>query len=434
MPETITLDSTTALPESPALRQLLDDLAGNADQSAGLDRFWRSVDEAGTPLIEAPDSESGTVLATFLWREPAELDNVLLLEWLTGREFHEKKMDRLPGTDVWFKSLRVRDDLRTSYNMAPNDSLKTRAEETDWPARFANWRLDPLNKTPLLDPDAEVRGDARSESTSVLEMPNAPVQPWIVRNEAAPKGTLEHHRFTSTILKNERDIWVYRPASDPGPEPALVVTFDGEGAVDVLRQPTVYDNLAASGKVLPFYGLMVGNVDRGGELPCNPKFLEMLTSELLPWLAEHLGVTFSAERTVVGGASYGGLAAMYAGLYAPTTFGRVVSQSGSFWWKPDPMNEEHPPRLGDAGDYAWLPAQAATLPIGDLEVWMEVGTLENRGHGELGPTQVSANRHMRDVLIARGVPVFYSEYVGGHDWACWRDSLAEGILASIPAE
>jgi enterochelin esterase family protein len=32
------------------------------------------------------------------------------------------------------------------------------------------------------------------------------------------------------------------------------------------------------------------------------------------------------------------------------------------------------------------------------------------------------------VLTAKGCDVAYSEYAGGHDYVCWRSSLAEGLL------
>ena len=50
------------------------------------------------------------------------------------------------------------------------------------------------------------------------------------------------------------------------------------------------------------------------------------------WRAARVAFSERADRTVVAGQSYGGLAAMYAGLHWPARFGRILSQSGSFWW------------------------------------------------------------------------------------------------------
>ena len=43
------------------------------------------------------------------------------------------------------------------------------------------------------------------------------------------------------------------------------------------------------------------------------------------------------------------------------------------------------------------------------------------------------NRHLRDVLRAREYDVAYREFNGGHDYACWRGGLADGLANLLSA-
>ena len=143
--------------------------------------------------------------------------------------------------------------------------------------------------------------------------------------------------------------------------------------------------------------------------------------ELLPWVRQHYQVTNDPSRTVVAGSSYGGLAAAYAGLRHPELFGKILSQSGSFWWKP-----------GDEREHEWLIRQFVASPRLPLSFYVEAGLLETWSSDEgLGPFLLVSNRHFRDVLQAKGYPIQYAEYNGGHDFTCWRGTLADGLLALL---
>lgn len=409
--------------ESPTISRLQAEIVGDPD---ALIRFWQQVEHTGAPIFEEYDPESRTWLVTFVWRENGPTENVVLLEWMRETDFPEKAMAHLEGTDVWYASIRILESVRTQYQLAPNDNLVPKYEETDWPARRAKWRNDPLNPQAIVDADSPALAALASQQSSVLSMPAAPSQPWIVRRKGIDRGVVSQHRFSSQLLENERDIFLYRHPGVGATDVPMLVQFDGELHADVLRTPTVLDNLIAAGEIPPIVAVFVGNVDRGEELPCNADFVKMLTTELLPWARTELGIGTRRDLTIANGVSYGGLASMFAGLTAPETFGLVASQSGSFWWKPNPM--ERSSVMGVCDEYQWLPKMAATWDKADIRIWMEAGSLEGRGHRDGIPTLLDSNRHMRNVLIAKGYDVAYREYDGGHDYACWRDSQAEALI------
>jgi enterochelin esterase family protein len=117
--------------------------------------------------------------------------------------------------------------------------------------------------------------------------------------------------------------------------------------------------------------------------------------------------------------SLGGSAAAFAALRRPNVFGNVLSQSGAFWW-------QHP---GDDA-YEWLRREVERRPRQPLRFYLDVGTLEGHRWDDT-PTQVEVNRNLRDALRAKGCPVDYVEFAGGHDQLCWRGTLADGLIALL---
>lgn len=156
----------------------------------------------------------------------------------------------------------------------------------------------------------------------------------------------------------------------------------------------------------------------------------MVVGELLPWLAARYPITADPSLTVVAGSSYGGLASAWLGLRHPQRFGRVLSLSGSFWWAP-----ARPPGfviggLDDVAEGEWLTRQFAATPRSEVVFYLAPGLLERSAPSD-GPGILEANRHLRDVLQARGQRVIYREFAGGHDYVNWRSELAEGLIALL---
>lgn len=70
------------------------------------------------------------------------------------------------------------------------------------------------------------------------------------------------------------------------------------------------------------------------------------------------------------------------------------------------------------------------MPHLPVRFWMEVGTFEF-GSPTKETAQRAANRHMRDVLLARGYEVGYREFAGNHSYIEWRGSIADGLVALL---
>ncbi|HZM82303.1 MAG TPA: enterochelin esterase [Candidatus Limnocylindrales bacterium] len=365
---------------------------------------------------------------TFRWspqpgaRVPKEV--VLRLGTMTDRAFAEGKLASFlfeREGDGWFKTMRLRSDLRCVYRFFLDFEDELRAGQPsrdDWYGRLSTESTvaDPLN--PLTFPP--IGGDDGLPSESLLELPDAPPQPWWRPRDSTRRGTVTRYELTSSILGNTRRVWIYRPAGHDAIDDrvALAVVLDGDCWIDIDLQVTL-DNLIAEGRIPPTVAVMVDSMDQTTRMreltgDGHATFLRFLLEELLPWVRERERFTDDPARTVIAGQSMGGLTAAYVGLHAPQWFGSVLTQSGSFWW---PRGSEF-----DVDGRALI-REFVAAPAVPVRFYQEAGLLEW--------LLLDVNRHMRDVLLAKGYDVNYREYHGGHDWACWRGGIADGLIALL---
>ncbi|HKS14507.1 MAG TPA: alpha/beta hydrolase-fold protein [Pseudomonas sp.] len=384
-------------PASPVMRQLVDDLAAGKSTEA----FWKARASQGTPLVEVIPGKPDQRLVTFLWR--GARDNVRVFGAPSG---NHDPLQRLGDSDVWYRSFEVPSGARLSYQMAPDVPASD-----DRRTILATTQRDPLNPATFADGS----GDPWL-SRSRLELPDAAPQPWVAERANVARGTLERQRLGSKLLGNERDVYLYRPAGwhDGASGQHLLVLFDAHAYTRQVPTPTLLDNLVADGLIPPTAALIIANptdLSRQQELPPNPLFARFMAEELMPW-ARQQGLHASAGDTVVAGSSYGGLASAYLGLTHPELFGNVLSLSGSYWWSPE------------GAEPGWLTREYVKAPRQPLRFYLHSGTFE-------GPKILDTNRHLRDVLLAKGYAVEQVEYPAGHDYLQWRASLPCGLISLI---
>ena len=273
------------------LRRLTRSIPETLKRGGGTGAFWQEVAQRGTPLVEPlwPDR----VVMTFLAR--GALHNVRLLG---GPTSNHENLERLGGSDVWFKSFTVPSSTRLSYRIAP--------DVPDFPGTCRECRmaiLTQLRSGPLNHRPWPADAPDPYNQLSLLELPDAPPQPGLEDGVAEPAGRLVAERFDSRVLGNTREVAVYTP---PGVDPAgagtiLLLLFDGPDNRDRRAPvPAILDRLTGDGRLPPVLAVFIANPSaetRARELPGNPAFAAMLADELLPWLVERTGVRPWSART-----------------------------------------------------------------------------------------------------------------------------------------
>jgi|HubBroStandDraft_4_1064222.scaffolds.fasta_scaffold05574_1 enterochelin esterase-like enzyme len=405
---------------SPRMLQLRMDIID--EKTGAMQEFWKSIEKSGAPIIEpAPDS-TDSFLVTFVWKGSPDTKNVLV-DWprLANAFPDQFLMSHIEGSDVWFKTMKVRRGARMFYTLSPNDPAGERPE--------AKWQrkeqADPLNsKRDPDDPSVPL-----DRARSLLELPGALPQPWYEKRAGVPRYSMVEEKIKSVPLNSERRVLVYTPpgySKEHAPYPTVYLT-DGEDPDGLVFATWTFENLLADGKIPPVVVIRLANPDRptrGKDLACNAAFLSYLNDEVVPFIRKKYHTSPDPLQTVIGGDSLGGVAASCAGLNYSGTFGLILSQSGAYWYEPTKAEYAEP---------NWMAQQFIAAKKLPLRFYMDAGTNEIDTSGR-GADILLTNRHLRDVLRAKGYDVYYQEFEGDHEFINWRGTLADGLIVLLGHE
>lgn len=395
--------------DAPADQPAIDRLraAVEAPDAAAADALIRCLSEIETPVIES-GSVPGRHRVTFPFVAEPGTEGVRLATAAAavrsdgiGEAFDgTAPMERIEGTDMWVATIELPDPLRAPYR------FEVVASPDSEPALV----LDPRN--PRVYEDHWTPNFRKSE----VVLPDAPAQPWRARPGRAAKWAI--HEL------GDREFAVYVPpaAAEAGSPRPVVIAYGTTTFYNILPTGRLIDHLVEGGLIEP---PIVVTLDLADDAEAQRYAGEgaWLADTLLPWARDRWPISADPADVVVIGTSRRGLAATIAALERPDAIGKALPLSGSFYWSPE----------GDP-EPEWLARRLVVEPRQPIELYVTAGTLEtvvtltNRGHYLL-----ATNRHLRDVLEAKGYPVVYHEFVGIHDEMSWQSALADGLKALLPA-
>ncbi len=349
-------------------------------------------------------------------KEKIELGNTEAIQvfWnnIEKGNLEENKMERLLDTDIWYASYEINSKLRFQYSFSVNDSLDVNCEK-----RWNNLEYDKLNKNILV---FKGENDDEDEVDSYVVMPNAEEEFWVKERNDTHKGIIHEHEFYSENIEGSRRVTIYTPYGydeDDKPYKFLVLT-DAEEYINILSARNVIDNVIADKKIEPIVAIFIGSIGmRDKELSCDDAFGDMIVKELLPWIRNNYNISGQADEAIIGGLSLGGLTASYLGLKHSEVFENVLSQSGSYWYKP----KDHDGHELDC----WISTKFKTIEKLPLKFYLNVGVLEHK-EGMIG-----TNNILKDVLIEKGYDVYFEYFNSGHDYLSWGETLANGLISLI---
>jgi enterochelin esterase-like enzyme len=419
-------------PDSPAIRALQAALASGAPNA--VPAFWEDVKSKGVPLIEPLEQRSKYALVTFLWKGDATTKRVQLIWRALNQTAPDKcRFCRVAGTNVWFATIKVKRTKRVRYWLVengpnlPSDDNPERSKISDMLGINALCQIDPLNPKRVEVPEDWPDTDLHLGG-SLLEMPDAEPEPWIIPHKDVPSGKVTSCTIRSDLLGDERPAMVYTPPGyRPDGKPYAVAFFsDALGYVQDQFVPTVLDNLLAEHRIPPLVAVMVDNAPdaRVRELMGDPDFVDFLARELVPWAHQRYNITSDPRRVLIVGVSAGGFAAINAGYRHPEVFGNVLSQSGAVAAVPIQFRPKDPDVSLEPG---WLARQYLASRRLPVRFFLSCGSDEINTSGN-GRDILLSNRNLRDVLRAKGYEVFYKEVDGEHDALNFRVTLPIGLI------
>jgi predicted alpha/beta superfamily hydrolase len=264
--------------------------------------------------------------------------------------------------------------------------------------------------------------------------------PALTEDEPHPRLKL-HRGLESRYLPDARDVIVYLPPgyeNEPDRTYPVLYLHDGQNLFDgrtsfvagrTWQMREQADAAIEAGEVEPLVIVGIYNTgdsrlaeytpDRDAKLGGGgaETYGQLLTEELMPWIAAQYRVRNERESTGLGGSSLGGLVTMFLGLRHAQHFGRLAVMSPSVWWNRKSI-------LGYVNEHA---PQVWEKP----KIWLDAG--DHEGRKTLRDVEQLARR-LKANGWREGVDLHFERVKGGtHDEASWATRVRPMLGFLYPA-
>ncbi len=159
-----------------------------------------------------------------------------------------------------------------------------------------------------------------------------------------PRGAVTRHFYHSAVAGDDRDFWVYTPASyDPKRKEAYPTLYllhglgdDSNSWIESGAANVILDNLIAQGKAKPMvmvnplgYGVAGGPATAMGETMI-PSYARTILEEVMPQVEKAYNVSKDRNERAIAGLSMGGAESTFVGLNHLDKFAWIASFSGAY--------------------------------------------------------------------------------------------------------
>lgn len=386
-----TMAATSAAPaisKGSQFEKFISDLNSATDKKAAVDQFMSSV--SSFPLIEWPDR------VHFIYRGDAT-DMGIVGDMIGARR--EDPMKRIPGTDLFYYSIRLEPDARINYYFVKNYDQKI---------------ADPRN--------TRLTADGQGTPNSWVAMPSWKEPSYFQDASEERRGKLEKKELISKSRSGGSIQYeVYLPAGyEKGNEryPSIYL-FDGPNAKSVGMVVNSFDNLMGV-SARPAIVVLIGDI-KTGEKPLEDEMEEfkaqdaMVATELVQSIdADYRTINDPSLRAIVGG-GFSTLDALFITFFNPGLFGSIACQSTFI------MQAEKEP----------LEKVIRSASEQPLRMYMDWGSYDMRATRE-GWDMVKANREFNAYLRSKGYYPAGGEFHDGSGWSSWRNRTDRWLTALFP--